>query len=117
VGGLPTKEFIIPLVETGYEESFHVTISHDGATVTRFCIAYVLTIGETQYQPCRINNAHGSVHMDVFDAQGERLPSEELPHMDVIETRDMVSLAREYLEDKLRFHRERILRELGLTIG
>ncbi len=79
--------------------------------VTDFCVAYELTVAGVRYQPCRIDNAHGQVHMDILDTEGDKVGREELGY---VEPRAMVVSARDYIETKIKLHRLRILRELGL---
>lgn len=104
------------LVEGGtVQERLHIRIDLEGRPpmVTNFSVAYELEINGISYQPLRIDNAHGEVHMDILDAAGVRVRREALGHM---EPRDMVTVAREQVENRITHHRQRIFRELGLSL-
>jgi hypothetical protein len=100
------KEFPIPL---SGDEILHVRIVRENGTVTEFCVSYELFVMGVSYQPCRIDNSHGIVHLDVFDARGTRIDQQDLEH---IEPRLMVPESLNRMKIIIKYHRARIIREL-----
>lgn len=95
------------------DDILHVRIVTEGGRVVEFAIAYELVVGGTSYGPCRVDNAHGEVHIDAFRVDGTRLPREDLGKFD---ERTVVTDAMERLVDRLDFHRTRFLQELGVEV-
>lgn len=100
------NEFRVPVSE---DEWFHFRIVTERGVVQEFCVAYVILVEGKAYQPCRIDNAHGDVHLDILDAAGNTIWKEPLGH---VEANDMVSFARARLRERIEQERDRILEEL-----
>ncbi len=101
------KEFRVPVSD---DEWFNFRIVTERGVVQEFCVAYVMEVKGEAYQPCRIDNAHGDVHLDILDATGTTIRTEQLGH---VEANEMVSFARARLRERIEQERIRILRELG----
>lgn len=93
------------------DDILHVRMVIEKGLVIEFAIAYELIVDGISYQPCRIDNAHGEVHIDAFRASGERLPR---AHLGKFNERTVVSDAMEKLLEVIDEHRTRVLRELGI---
>jgi hypothetical protein len=96
------------------EDILHVRIVRDNGDVVEFAIGYELRVCGHSYHPCRVDNSHGTVHMDILDLNGDRVERRELPYVD---PRRAIADGMEVLLDVIEQERERILQELGETHG
>jgi len=101
------KRFAIPI---SGDELLHVRIVREDGTITEFAISYELFIMGIAYEPCRIDNAHGTTHVDVFDTSGKKIEQRSLGYT---EPRETVPEALKHMKSLIRYHRERFLRELA----
>ncbi len=104
---LREKEFSVPL---SGDDILHVRFVKEGGTVVEFCVSYELFVMGVSYQPCRIDNAHGAIHLDIFDAYGRKIDRQMLEY---VPPNEMVPEALNRMKTLVKYHRDRIMKELA----
>ncbi len=95
------------------DDILHFRIVREDGSVEEVAIAYELIIEGTSYHPCRIDNAHGEIHMDRLDVNGNKIGRIMLGH---IEPRMMIARGLNLILVSIENERNRILQELDLPL-
>jgi len=96
------------------DDILHVRMVIERGRVIEFAISYELIVDGVSYEPCRVDNAHGEVHVDAFRVDRTRLPREYLGKFN---ERTVVRDAMQRLMEVIDAHRTRVLRELGVDLN
>ncbi len=102
------KRFVNPLSDT---ERLHYRIVRENGTVVEAAIVYEIDVSGRSCQVCRVDNAHGELHLDRLDTQGNSFEKRMLGHA---EPRHLTSRGFEALVEVMDQERARFLRDLGL---